>query len=81
MALTPHALAPHYAPDTCHDEPGADSKVEGRIIGPQLQVAVAKPPETSGRAKVLGPREPEWPFFSLLGFMALDQRDATRKKA
>lgn len=81
MGLTPQALAAHFPPDTCHGEPGADPKVEGRIVGPQLQVAMAKPPETSGGAKVLGPREPEWPFFSLPGFMALDQRDATRRKA
>lgn len=48
----PHTLAPRFPPNTCHGEPGADPKLEGRIIGPQLQVAVAKPPETSGRAKV-----------------------------
>ena len=72
MGLTPQALAPHFPHDTCHGEPGADPKVEGRIIGPQLQVTVAKPPETSGRAKVLAPREQDWPFFFLPGFMALD---------
>lgn len=40
---THHPPSHEQSPHTCHSEPGAGCKVEGRIIGTQLQVALVKP--------------------------------------
>lgn len=67
-----HPSSQEQSPHTCHSEPGACCKVEGRIIGTQLQEALVKP-TCSPEAE----REPD-DWHSLPAGRILDYRNSKR---